>query len=137
MSFLSIFDAVTPVINKALAFIPDPQQRLEAQQALMQGLSQWDAQQAQINATEAANSNLFVAGWRPFIGWVCGAAFAYKFIVLPFLVFILVACHSDFNIKLLPALDWTELSTVLMGILGLGGMRTFERIQGVDTKRLG
>lgn len=131
MSFLSIFDAVTPVINKVLDFIPDPQQKLQAQQALMEGLSQWDSQQTSINAVEAANNSLFVAGWRPFIGWTCGAAFAYKFILQPFLVFIIVACGVNFKISLLPVLDWSELSMVLMGLLGLGGMRTFEKIQGV------
>ena len=131
MSFLSIFDAVTPIINKVLDFIPDPQQKLQAQQALMQGLSQWDSQQTSINAVEAANNSLFVAGWRPFIGWTCGAAFAYKFILQPFLVFILIACGSKFDVKLLPVLDWSELSMVLMGLLGLGGMRTFEKVSGI------
>lgn len=131
MSFLSIFDAVTPVINKVLSYIPDPQQKLEAQQALMQGLSQWDSQQTAINAAEASNSSVFVAGWRPFLGWTCGAAFAYKFVIQPLLVFLLIAFHSDFNVKLLPSLDWTEMSTVMFGMLGLGGMRTFEKVQGV------
>lgn len=131
MSFLSIFDAVTPVINKVLAFIPDPQQKLEAQQALMEGLSQWDSQQTAINAAEAANSSVFVAGWRPFLGWTCGAAFAYKFVIQPFLVFIIIACQLKFDIDDLPALDWTEMSTVMFGMLGLGGMRTFEKLQGV------
>lgn len=129
MSFLSIFDAVTPLVNKFLAFIPDPQQRLEAQQALMQGLSQWDAQQAQINATEAANSSIFVAGWRPFIGWVCGAAFAYHFIILPILE--TTAMAMGFKV-VSPVFDMQELSTVLMGMLGLGGLRTFEKIKGVS-----
>lgn len=130
MSFLSIFDAVTPVINKVLDFIPDPKQKLEAQQALMQGLSQWDAQQSAINVEEAKSNSLFIAGWRPFLGWTCGAAFAYKFVLQPLLVFLLVAFHSDFNIKLLPALDWAEMSTVMFGMLGLGGMRTFEKMKG-------
>lgn len=131
MSFLSIFDAVTPVINKVLAFIPDPQQKLEAQQALMQGLSQWDSQQTSIDAVEAANNSLFVAGARPFILWICGFAVAYKFVLQPFLVFILVAFHSDFNIKLLPSIDWPELSSLMFGMLGLSGMRSYEKMQGI------
>lgn len=131
MSFLPIFDAVVPVINKFLSYIPDPQQKLEAQQAFMQGLSAWDSQQAAINQQEASSNSLFVAGWRPFIGWVCGAAFTYKFILQPCMVFVLIACHSDFNVKLLPALDWTELSTVLLGMLGMGGLRSWEKVQGV------
>lgn len=131
MSFLSIFDAVSPVINKALAFIPDPQQKLEAQQALMTSLMAWDSQQTQINAVEAANANVFVSGWRPAIGWTCAAAFAYKFVLQPFLIFTLVACGSHIEIKSLPTLDWTEMSTVLLGLLGLGGMRSFEKVKGV------
>lgn len=131
MSFLSIFDAVSPVINKALAFIPDPQQKLEAQQALMGSLMAWDSQQTQINAVEAANANVFVSGWRPAIGWTCAAAFAYKFVLQPFLVFGILLIKPEFDVKLLPILDWSEMSTVLLGLLGLGGLRTFEKIKGV------
>ena len=131
MSFLSIFDTVKPVVEKVLSYIPDPKQQLEAQQALMGSLMEWDSQQNQINAVEAANSNVFVSGWRPFIGWVCGAAFAYKFILQPFIVFILLACGSKIDPSDLPVLDWAEMSTVLFGLLGLGGLKTFEKIKGV------
>lgn len=131
MSLLSVFDAVNPVINKILDFIPDPKQKLEAQQALMQSLMQWDSQQTSINAVEAANSNLFVSGARPFILWCCGFAVAYKFIVMPFLTFVIVACQIKFDVKLLPSLDWSELSSLMFGMLGLSGMKTFEKIQGV------
>lgn len=131
MSFLSIFDAVTPVVNKVLDFIPDPKQKLEAQQALMASLSAWDAQQASVNAVEASNSSVFVAGWRPFLGWTCGAAFAYKFVIQPFLVFGLVVCGVNFDPDSLPILDWAEMSSVMFGMLGLGGLRTLEKIKGV------
>lgn len=131
MSFIPIFDAVAPVVNKILSYIPDPQQKLEAQQQLMQSLMAWDAQQTQINAVEAANTNLFVAGWRPALGWTCALAFAYKFVLQPFLVFIIVAFGVKFDIKLLPALDWAEMSTVMFGMLGLAGARTFEKVKGV------
>jgi len=134
MSFLSVFDAVTPVINKILDFIPDPAQKLAAQQQLMASLQAWDLQQVQIDTAEASNASVFVSGWRPFIGWICGCAMAYKFILQPFLVFILVACHVNFDIKLLPVLDWSEMSTVLLGMLGLGGMRTYEKVNGVGSK---
>jgi len=128
MSFLSIFGAVEPVINKVLAFIPDPQQKLEAQQQLMAGLMAWDSQQTAINAVEAANDNLFVAGWRPFIGWTCGVAYAYAFVLQPFLQFGFAAFGNDID---LPTLGLAELSPVLMGMLGLGGLRTFEKVKGV------
>lgn len=83
--------------------------------------------QMAVNQTEAAGS-LFVAGWRPFIGWTCGAAFAYKFVVAPALAFGLTAAGHPVT---LPVLDFTEMSTVLLGMLGLGGLRTVEKVKGV------
>lgn len=131
MSFLSIFDAVTPVITKILDYIPDPQQKLAAQEQLMGALKDWDSQQTAIDIEEAKSSSLFVAGWRPFIGWTCGAAFAYKFVVQPFLVFIIMASGSHFDWHTLPVLDWAEMSSVVFGLLGLSGMKTFEKVKGV------
>lgn len=127
MSFLSVFDAVTPVVNKILDFIPDPKQKLDAQMQIMASLQAWDAQQIQINAVEAANANIFVSGWRPFIGWVCGAAYAYSFVLQPFLAFGFLAFGHDIK---LPVLGLSELSPVLIGMLGLGGMRSWEKIKG-------
>lgn len=132
MSFLSIFDAVTPVITKILDFIPDPAQKLLAQQQLMASLQAWDLQQVSIDVEEAKSNSIFVAGARPFILWVCGVAVAYKFVIQPFLVFIIVACHIEFDIKLLPAIDWPELSSLMFGMLGLSGMRSYEKVQGVS-----
>lgn len=131
MAFLPIFDAVAPVINKVLAFIPDPQQKLEAQQELMTGLMAWDAQQTQINAVEAANSNLFVSGWRPAVGWTCTLAFAYKFVLEPLIIFLVILFGIKFDVKLLPTPDWTEMYPVLLGMLGLAGARTYEKVQGI------
>lgn len=131
MSIIPLFDAITPVINKVLNFIPDPQQKLEAQQSLLNTIHQWDADQTAINVEEAKSESIFVSGWRPFIGWVCGLAFAYKFIIQPFLIFGLVAYGSTFDYKQLPTLDWSELSMVLMGLLGLGGLRSIEKVKGV------
>lgn len=133
MSMIPLLDAITPVVNKVLDLIPDPKQRAEAQAQLMASLQSWDAQQTQVNAAEAANSNLFVSGWRPAVGWICAAAFAYKFVILPFLVFILIACNcSTFDPSELPELDWGEMGSLLFGMLGIGGMRTYEKLKGVD-----
>lgn len=128
MAFLPIFDALTPAINKVLSFIPDPQQKLEAQHQLMGDLMAWDSQQTQINAVEAANSNLFVSGWRPFIGWTCGVAYAYAFVLQPLMTFGFTAFGHPVT---LPTLGLAELSPVLLGMLGLGGMRTFEKMKGI------
>lgn len=82
--------------------------------------------QMSINEAEAANTSLFVSGWRPFIGWVCGAAFGYHFVLQPFLAFALSASGHKVD---LPVFNMDELSTVLMGMLGLGGLRTIEKVK--------
>lgn len=84
--------------------------------------------QLAINQAEASNASLFVAGPRPFIMWVCGFAFAYKFILAPAAAFALTAAGHPIS---LPVLDFTEMSTVLLGLLGLGGLRTVEKIKGI------
>jgi hypothetical protein len=84
--------------------------------------------QLAVNQVEASNSSLFVAGWRPFIGWTCGAAFAYKFVLAPAGAFAMAAAGHPID---LPVLDFTEMSTILLGMLGLGGMRTIEKVKGV------
>ncbi|MEQ1704938.1 MAG: 3TM-type holin [Rickettsiales bacterium] len=81
-----------------------------------------------MNKEEATNQNIFVSGWRPFIGWVCGAAFAYHFVIQPILAFIIVNHGGKVE---LPAFDMQSLSTVLMGMLGLGGLRTLEKIKSM------
>lgn len=84
--------------------------------------------QIEVNKVEAASTDLFTSGWRPFVGWTCGAAFAYKFVLAPFIVLGLTAAGHPIS---LPVLDFTEMSTILLGMLGLGAMRTTEKIKGV------
>ena len=97
---------------------------------LAQLASDTDLAKAQIgvNAVEAANGNVFVAGWRPFIGWTCGAAFAYKFVLAPAMLFALTAYGHPIE---LPVLDISDLLPVLLGMLGLGALRTIEKVKGV------
>lgn len=90
------------------------------------------AGQLEINKVEAANSSLFVSGWRPMIGWVCGCACAWNWIGLPIFKLLLpLFLHVTIDLK--PA-DLTEMMPVLFGMLGLGGLRTMEKINGVDRK---
>jgi hypothetical protein len=97
-------------------------------------------QQAQIevNKIEAQSSSLFVAGWRPFIGWVCGSALAWQFVGHPMVTYFinLYAVQSGHILPPLPQLDGDQLYPVLMGMLGLGSMRTFEKLKGVDRSTL-
>ncbi len=84
--------------------------------------------QLAVNAAEAANPNMFVAGWRPFIGWVCGLGLLSQFIARPFFLYgaSLIHVTADF-----PTLDLGTLMTLLFGMLGLGAMRTSEKLGGV------
>jgi len=86
--------------------------------------------QLAINAEEAKSRNIFVAGWRPFVGWSCGLAMFWHFLGLPLTLFItgwLGLEHPP-----LPEFDMDTLLTVLLGMLGLGGLRTFEKVQKVS-----
>lgn len=85
--------------------------------------------QLQVNQAEAANSSVFVAGWRPFIGWVCGSACAWNWIGLPMAKAGLLLSGGP-ELTLSPA-DLTEMLPVLMGMLGLGALRTAEKFKGV------
>jgi hypothetical protein len=85
--------------------------------------------QLEINMAEAASGSVFKGGWRPFIGWVCGVAFAYHFVIQPFIVFGVAAAGVE--IPPLPEFDMSSLMTVMMGMLGLGGLRTFEKTKKV------
>ena len=111
---------------------PDPLQAATAKLELMKlqqsGELAQIVGQVEINKVEAANTSLWVAGWRPFVGWVCGVAFAYKFVIAPFAVLILNIYGKSIQ---LPVLDFTEMSTILLGMLGIGGLRTIEKIKRV------
>ena len=86
--------------------------------------------QLEINKAEAASSSLFKGGWRPAIGWTCAAAFAWHFVGQPAMLFAVAMFGLD--IPPLPAFDMSTLMTVLMGMLGLGGLRTYEKKTGVS-----
>jgi hypothetical protein len=88
--------------------------------------------QIAVNTQEAKHTSIFVAGWRPFIGWVCGLAFAWAFLIYPMLTFAVVAMGIPVPLHLLPALDLSAMMPVLMGMLGLGAMRSYERASGVE-----
>ena len=85
--------------------------------------------QLEVNAAEAKHRSIFVAGWRPFIGWTCGVALAWHFVLAPFIMFVVGVMNID--IPDLPLFDMDSLMTVLLGMLGLGGLRTFEKAKGL------
>ncbi len=97
---------------------------LDGQNQLAQQILKSDQSQLEVNKAEAANENLFVSGWRPACGWVCVIALAYTFVLGPIANDILV----HFGLQLLPSLNIGDLNTILFGMLGLGGLRTVEKI---------
>ena len=82
--------------------------------------------QLEVNKVEAGHTSKFVSGWRPFTGWICATALGYHFILQPLLTF---ALYTFGNEIVLPTFDMTTLTTVLLGMLGLGGMRSFEKVK--------
>ena len=86
------------------------------------------ALQLEVNKTEAAHKNLFVSGWRPFIGWTCGLGMFGNFITIPFANFVLALLSYEIVIPLVPL---ETMMPVLMGMLGLGAMRSFEKTRKV------
>jgi len=85
--------------------------------------------QIEVNKIEAQSPSLFKSGWRPFLGWVCAAAFAYHFLMQPLVVFGLA--YGGYDPIDLPEFDMGSMMTVLMGMLGLGGLRTYEKQKGL------
>jgi hypothetical protein len=125
---------INPISNILDKFIPDADQRAKLAHdiATMADKHAHDIALAQIelNKVEASSPSIMKSGWRPFIGWTCGIAFAYHFVMQPLLVFILVAVGEP--VPALPEFDMGALMTVLGGMLGLGGLRTFEKYKGVS-----
>lgn len=87
--------------------------------------------QIEVNKAEAESGSIFKGGWRPFVGWTCGVALAYHFVGQPVIMFAVAMFGLD--IPTLPEFDMGSLLTVLMGMLGLGGLRTFEKFKGVSS----
>ncbi len=106
---------------------PDPAQRDAAKLELLRMQQSGELAQIEVNKEEARNPNLFVSGWRPAVGWVCVGACGWNWIGLPILKAVILIAGISIDLK--PA-DLTEMLPVLMGMLGLSGLRTVERLNG-------
>lgn len=126
----SLIGPVTGIIEKA---VPDKDlaAKLAHEVAVLAEKQAHEAAMAQVavNTEEAKHRSVFVAGWRPFIGWVCGIALCYHFVAAPVILFGVSA--AGLTIPELPVFDMDSLMTVLLGMLGLGGLRTFEKTKGL------
>ena len=85
--------------------------------------------QIAVNAEEAKSKNIFIAGWRPFVGWTCGLALFVHFLAIP--ICDVVTAYLGYPSPSYPAFDMDTLMTVLLGMLGLGGLRTYEKQKGL------
>lgn len=111
-------------------FLPDTaQEKKDAlaaalQQSLIQ--SNIDIEQAKVNEAEASSGNVFASSWRPLIGYICGLSFAWQYFLQPLITYFAVL--SGHSLPTLPHFDMAEMIPVLMGMLGLGSLRTYEKL---------
>ena len=126
----ALIGPITGLLDK---FIPDADEKARIAHELAT-MSEKHAQelalsQIEVNKAEAASGSIFKGGWRPAVGWVCAIAFAYHFIVKDLVVFVCAA--SGVELPDLPEFDMGTLLTVLGGMLGIGGLRTYEKQKGI------
>jgi hypothetical protein len=126
----SLIGPVTGILDK---FVEDKDQKAKLAHEIStmadRHAQQLALAQIEVNKAEAASGSVWKGGWRPFVGWVCGVAFAYHFVIQPMAIFGI----STYGIEVpsLPNFEMGQLMTVLMGMLGLGGLRSFEKSKGV------
>jgi hypothetical protein len=127
-----IFDRVIP--DKAAA----EKAKLEFAAIAQSQEFQLALEQIKVNLEEAKHPSILIAGWRPFIGWICGFAFAYSYVLLPFLLYLTYMigdAETVTQLAKLPKLELAEMLPVLFGMLGLGTMRSTEKIKGAEGNR--
>ena len=132
MSLAAFIPVIGTAVDKLLNLIPDPNARARAEaeyhQAVLSALVQEGADNRETNKVEAAHSSIFVAGWRPFIGWVCGGALAFQYLIRPFWIWTAAVWWPEAPVP--PSLD-AMLWELVLGMLGIGGLRTMEKFKGV------
>ena len=126
----SLIAPVTGLLDK---FIEDKDQKAALADEIAT-MSQKHAQelslaQIEVNKAEAQSGSLFKGGWRPAVGWVCAIAFLYHFLLKDIIMF--VCAFAGVDIPDLPEFDMSTLLTVLGGMLGIGGLRTYEKQKGL------
>lgn len=123
-----IDDAIAAGLKVLDKFIPDPAAKAQAEAALRTSLMEWDKAQTDVNAVEAANANLFVSGWRPALGWVCAFAFTFIYVFSPIITWGSTLVGRPVP---LPQFNVDALVSLTFGMLGLAGMRSWEKYKGL------
>ena len=131
----AISSTLGPLFTRLIDLIPDPAEKARQAALIQTQLMAADAamatQQNATNAIEAGNGNLFVSGWRPFIGWMCGVSLSWQLLVAPLISYI---CAMFKYYPNFPQLDSAWISAIMLPLLGLGGLKTLERINGVSNE---
>lgn len=126
-----VFELGSSLINR---FFPDKEEARKAEAAFLTMAAEGELKQIiaqlEVNAKEAAHPSIFVAGWRPFFGWAGGVGFVYAVMAQPLLAWY-ATIHA---MPVPPELNLDLLWVVITGMLGIGGLRTFEKSKGVATK---
>jgi len=152
MGILSAIPIIGKVVEKGLGvvdqFVEDKDQanklKHEIKQQIENNSHEVDMAQIEgqlgINKAEAQHKSIFVAGWRPFVGWVGGTALAYQFLLYPLLIWLWTWLKAQGivppELEAPPVLNTSALLTVLGGMLGVGGMRSFDKRKNKQTDRL-
>lgn len=122
-----------PIMDGILKFIPDKNAREQAREQfesqMLVAMTSLVQGQLEINREQAKHSSVFVAGARPAIMWICGAGLCWNFVLKPIVMWVAFIYGTDLSSA--PELDTSELTTILLGMLGLGGLRTYEKRLGV------
>jgi hypothetical protein len=123
-----LIELVAPIVDR---LIPDPERKQQLLIELVDALAKFDVAQLEVNRTEAQHASIFVAGWRPFIGWVLGLGVAYSFLIAPLLGGIVAVWKPGFA---LPAVD-DHLWELIFAMLGMGALRSFDKLRGSHAGR--
>jgi hypothetical protein len=128
----SLLPALTEVLDRV---VPDKaaaaKAKIEMEAKLLEAATTQASQQAEINKVEAGHRSIFVSGWRPYIGWACGMAIAWTFLLAPMLSWLLPLTGV---VTAVPPLQTEFLLELVFAMLGLGGLRTFEKLKGVAAR---
>lgn len=130
----TLVSTILPIAETVIdRVVPDKNAKAKALQDLEHMLVEAETKgqlaQIEVNKIEAGSRSVWTSGWRPFIGWTCGFAMAYAYVVQPILVFILA--QSGYLIDL-PRVELAEMMPILLGMLGLGGLRSFEKYKKIS-----
>lgn len=120
-------DVAEGVASAIDRFVETGEERKAADLLILKARQEPDKWQAEINKIEASHRSLFVAGWRPFIGWVCGLGLAWKFAIAPICLYVASLLGST---VVMPDIATGELIPLVMALLGLGGIRSWEKSKG-------